>query len=255
MLDTGQYHPVTALLHAMKLGGRINLSLALCIVLHSAVAQDSTYYGGPGMPRFAVGGEVFLPTYRLIDEFENSDGLSLRGSFMYEEERSCYMGYGFWKEEYINDNWTVRDSLATRSTSGWYERVHQLDLGHEWTFGRGRLRPLIALQVVVAYNEVFQIENRETYRLDSSYVHLGWGPVVEDESEWRYAEYMKIGPSTAVGLDLRLHRHLSVQARIAAASLFKIDLHHEGEEPRGEYGYRRITPLVIGSGLYLLFRF
>ena len=54
MLDTGQYHPVTALLHAMKLGGRINLSLALCIVLHSAVAQDSTYYGA-GMPRFAVG--------------------------------------------------------------------------------------------------------------------------------------------------------------------------------------------------------
>jgi hypothetical protein len=220
-------------------------------------AQDMPSPQNPSEPRFGVGIELLKPFGRTAtDYWNNTAGIELQFTYRPTGKRAWRAGYGFSRTEgppYAS--WSFRESGVVETFQGWYDRYHQLSLGHQWYFGNGRLRPFVGADVYLGYEEVGNYNSTRTYGYDSLQVGVGFGEPVERESRWRYYEGLHLGLGGAVGLEYRPHKHLSLQLRASLGQFWAVPLSDEDADRFGLYRYGRMRLPQVGTGVFVQFEF
>jgi hypothetical protein len=232
-------------------------AVIVALVPSVANAQELAPEQNQRAPRFGVGAELMKPVWRTASaDWNNSAGIELQFTYRSAEKRSWRLGYAFTTSESAPvEVWGFRDTGVQVSYSGWYDRVHQLSVGHQWYLGDWRLRPFLGLDAYFGYEEVGNSSSRATYSYDSLQVGVGFGEPVARESTWRYYEGLHVGFGGAVGLEYRPHRHLSLQLRASLGQFWAVPLIEENADRFGQYGYGRLRFPQVGTGVFVQFEF
>lgn len=231
-------------------------SIVAALLPALSFAQDSLYFKGLGTPRFGVGMELLRPALRIADA-TGDIGVEVLFSYRVKEQRSWRVGYGFSRQEdYGGEYWRFNDPAVVQAlSSGWYTRVHQVSLGHQWDLGKGRLRPFLGADAYIGYEEYGSYSSSRSFSWDSLQVGSGFGEPIAYESNWRYSESLRLGLGAALGLEYAPHRNLTVQLRASIAYFWNVPLVSENSSYGPGYRNRGFETPDVGPGLFVQFRF
>lgn len=235
-----------------------NVSYAVLLLLPFAVsAQNRTGETQVSEPRFGIGLEIMHPVWRIAaPDWVRSQAIQLQFTYRASTQRSWRAGYTFsTTEEEPSEYWNFRPTGIEVSNSGYFDRYHQLALGHQWYFGKGRLRPLVGADLFLGYEEVTKSRSIRTYDYDSLQVGSGFGEPINFESSWNYYEGLNIGYGGALGLEYRPHRNLSVQLSFSRGQFWGIPLFEENAAGYGIYRSGKVRSPQAGNGLFVQFEF
>jgi len=220
-------------------------------------AQELLPPENPSQPRFGVGIELMKPFGRTATAYwNNTAGIELQFTYRPTGKRAWRAGYGFSRTEGpAYASWGFRESGAVETFQGWYDRYHQLSLGHQWYLGTKRLRPFLGVDAYLGYEEIGSFNTTNTYAYDSLQVGVGFGKPVESESRWRYYEGLHFGLGGALGLEYRPHKNLSLQLRASLGEFWALPVSEEDADRFGLYRYGRARLPQVGTGVFVQFEF
>lgn len=234
--------------------------IAICpvvLISHAVGAQQLSAPQDQAQPRFGLGIELLKPFGRSATAYwNNTAGIELQFTYRPTGKRAWRAGYGFARTEGPSyERWNFKESGVVETFQGWYDRYHQLSLGHQWYLGTKRLRPFLGVDAYLGYEEIGSFNTTNTYAYDSLQVGVGFGEPVERESRWRYYEGLHFGLGGAVGLEYRPHRNLSLQLRASLGQFWAVPLSEEDADRFGVYRYGRTRLPQVGTGVFVQFEF
>jgi len=200
--------------------------------------------------------ELLRPALRIADA-TGDIGVELLFSYRVKAQRSWRLGYGFSRQEdFGGEYWQFNDSAVVRASSGgWYNRVHQVSIGHQWDLGKGRLRPFLGTDAYIGYEEYGSSSSSRSFSWDSLQVGSGFGEPIAFESNGRYSEALRLGLGGALGLEYTPHRHITVQLRASIAYFWNVPLVSENSSYGLGYRNRGFEIPDVGTGLFVQFKF
>jgi hypothetical protein len=234
--------------------------IAICCValmVPVAEAQELSSQQPPSEPRFGLGIELLKPFGRTATAYwNNTAGIEMQFTYRPTGKRAWRAGYGFSRTEGPTyASWSFRESGVVETWQGWYDRYHQLSLGHQWYLGTKRLRPFLGVDAYLGYEEIGNFNTTNTYAYDSLQVGVGFGEPVERESRWRYYEGLHFGLGGALGLEYRPHKNLSLQLRASLGQFWAVPMSEEDAERFGVYRYGGTRLPQVGTGVFVQFEF
>lgn len=229
----------------------------VALLTQVAEAQELSSPQKQAAPRFGVGIELLKPFGRTATAYwNNTAGIELQFMYRPTGKRAWRAGYGFARTEGApSERWSFGESGVEETFQGWFDRYHQLSVGHHWYFGTKRLRPFLGVDALLGYEEISNTTITNTYAYDSLQVGGGFGEPVARESRWRNYEGLHFGLGGAVGLEYRPHKHLSLQLRASMGQFWAVPLVEEDADRFGVYRYGRTRLPQVGTGVFVQFEF
>jgi hypothetical protein len=231
--------------------------MLIAITVHGGLsAQQEIPETSPLGPRWGVGIEMLRPAYGLVSDHDHMGrGVQSMLTYPYRENRSWRLGHGFLRYQHRGSGSSISDTIMVQRSNSLRSNYHIFSMGQQWSFTKGRVRPIAGLDVIVAHlhhrAKYYEAEHlRDTIGGDVVWSRETGPSVMRNRVK---EDHLWAGLGGSVGVQYRAHPHLLFQLRVNVAYLREIDIRpRRSTYPIGHNGF---TLPPIGTGLFVQFLF